>query len=230
MSAEVLTTIRQRGYWRVLIRPTAFKSDLVPTLRELEENVRGSVVQIRGWDYPHWSGDPPVRIDDSIEGSVDWEDHKEYWRAYQSGQFVHYFAMREDWLRENQPIRQMGIHPKTVLGYEMAIYSFTEIFLFAGRWTARLGLGPEVLVEIALLELAGRTLYTFNPNRVPFGPYRQAATASFHHSQKYQPSELIGDAPEHALTPLRRLFEQFRWDTTEENLREVQQKLLKERH
>lgn len=229
MSTEVLLKIRERGYWHVLIRPTAFKRNLVSSLRELESAVETSVVQIRGWDYPHWPKSGVRRIDDSIEGTVDWEDHKEYWRAYESGQFVHFFAMREDWLGENSSLRRVPVEPKSVLGYETTIYTFSEIFLFAARWTSKLGLGPEVLISVKLQELAGRHLHTFDFNRVPFEPYRTSATSTFSHEVQYSPSELIANAAELAVLPLRGLFEQFHWDVADENLREVQRKLIEVR-
>jgi hypothetical protein len=229
MSTAALPKIRERGYWHVLVRPTAFKRDLVPSLRELELAVESSIVQIRGWDYPHWPKQGVRRIEESIEGSVDWEDHKEYWRAYESGQFVHFFAMREDWLGENSSLRRVPVEPRRVLGYETTIHTFSEIFLFAARWTSKLGLGPEVLIRVSIYELAGRRLHTFDFGRVPFEPARSAAVGSFTYEKLYAPSELIANPAELAVVPLRQLFEQFHWDVADENVKEVQRKLIESR-
>jgi hypothetical protein len=51
-----------------------------------------------GWDYPH------VDHHNEVARGADWvgqecqlEDELEVWRLYQSGQFVHYFAMADEW-------------------------------------------------------------------------------------------------------------------------------------
>jgi hypothetical protein len=226
MNTEVLLRVRERGYWRVLIRPTAYAGELVPSLKELEDGVRSSVVQIRGWDYPHWPRTGPARLRDSIDSSTDWQDHKEYWRAYRSGQFVHYFALREDWVVENTGIRRIDIAPRTVLSYDSTIFSFIEIFLFAGRWARQWGLGPKLRVELAMIELAGRNLYSFDPNKVPFEG-RQTAVGRFDHNADYEPEAVIGDAVSTAAPALRKLLELFHWDVTEEYLRDYAARELK---
>ena len=58
------------------------------------------------WDYPHF---PQRRGDDTdlvpgnnyYEGWIDWGAHKEIWRMYQSGQFINYKAVEEDWFKED---------------------------------------------------------------------------------------------------------------------------------
>lgn len=226
MSTDPLQRIRERGYWRVIIRPTTYRRDLLPNLRELEAAVRASVVQVRGWDYPHWPRDLPARLNDGIEASTDWQDRKEYWKAFRSGQFLHYFAMREDWLRENEGVRRIDLAPRSVLAYDSTIYTVTEIFLFAARWAARAGLGSQARIEISLLELAGRHLYTFDANRVPFDDYRRADAGRFDHAQVYSSDDLLANPPELAIPVLRRLFELLHWDAPEESLRDFQRKAM----
>ena len=218
MNTEVLLKVRERGYWRILMRPTAYLPDLFPSLRELEEAVRSCIVRIRGWDYPHW--EEPARLNDSICASVDWNHHKEYWRLYKSGQFIHYFAMREDWLREDTGVRSDDVEPSSILGYETTVYTILEIFLFAGRWAAKAGLGPRVRLELNLYGPAGRRLYASDFDKMQFRD-RIAEAANFNHADEYDPQVLIAQPPDNARPVLRRLFELFHWDAPDELLQDA---------
>src|SRR6266516_1867616 len=158
--------IRSRGYWRVNIRPSVFIAERA-ALRDLEAIARDAVVQLRGWDYPHFPRDGVTRGNDFIEAATEaaFISHLEVWRLYQSGQFIHVFSMREDWV-EGTPMPGLGnVKPGTLLSYESTLYTITEIFLFAARLAQRMALGPEVIVEYSLVDLLNRKLETFNPGR-----------------------------------------------------------------
>lgn len=221
--------IKSRGYWRVVIRPTRFEDHRVSSLAELEESARSCVVQIRGWDYPHWPRDGTQRMGEFIEGLVDWEDHKELWRLYRTAQFVHLFAMREDWWKDNQSFRQIDVEPGTALSYESTVYSFTEIYLFAGRLATRFKLGPQVKIDISIEGIGERQLQTFDFGRVPFNEERRSRVDRFVFEADYDPEVLVAEGRKLALSPLQRLFELFSWDTTPETLEPIQAKLLESR-
>jgi hypothetical protein len=226
--SDPLSRIQQRSYWRIVVRPTRYQGDLCPSLASLEESVRLATVEIRGWDYPHWPKEALSRHQDGVEARTDWEEHKEVWKAFRSGQFIHYLALREDWLDENSFFAGK-IPSGRVLGYESTIYTLTEIFLFAARWSAGLKLGPAVRMELMLTGLKNRRLYTFDPSRMPFGEYRKASTSQFEFAEEFAPESLIATPETHALPVMRRLFELLDWDTTTEHLETVQRKLLTNR-
>src|SRR6266571_4616409 len=134
--------IRSRGYWRVNVRPTVFIPERV-ALRELEAITRDSIVQLRGWDYPHFPREGVTRGNDFIEGATEaaFISHLEVWRLYQSGQFIHLFSMREDWV-EGTPLPGLGnVKPGELLSLESTLYTITEIFLFAARLAQRMAQG-----------------------------------------------------------------------------------------
>ena len=164
-----------------------------------------------------------------IEGATDWEDHKELWRMYRSAQFLHIFATREDWLNENESFRHVDAEPGSVLSYDSTIFSFTEIYLFAGRLATRFKLGPRISIEIGIEALEGRQLYTFDYNRVPFNEERKCHVPRFAFADEYDPQSLVAEGRKLALHPLQRLFELFSWDATPETLAPVQAKLLDRR-
>jgi len=221
----ILETIRSRGYWRVRLHPAQFSPAAFPRLKELEEAVRSSVVQVRGWDYPHWPRPDPVRAGETIEASTDWEDHKEYWKAFLSGQFIHFFGMREDWFRDNSGIRRIDIAPLTALSFDSAVYSFSEIFLFAGRWAARIPGATQMALELTLHGLKGRRLHTFDFDRIPFDDRHKAAIEEWHSTLKYDTARLIAEPLDLAVEQVSRLFEQFHWDPAPETIRSVQRTL-----
>ena len=97
---ELIEKIKSKGgYWRVIIRPTIYKEDLIFSLDKCKEIIEHSRVNLRGWSYPH-IGRSGIKVagDNSVDSFCDWPIGSmfEYWRFYQTGQFVHYFSMRED--------------------------------------------------------------------------------------------------------------------------------------
>ncbi len=94
---ERLDKIHSTGYWRVHIRPTQFETTRVESLARCHEILGDSSVRLRGWDYPHLGHRELANGEDWVESGADFRGHVEYWRFYQSGQFVHHFAFEEDY-------------------------------------------------------------------------------------------------------------------------------------
>ena len=46
--SEILTTIKSRGHWRVVIRPTTFVEDRVPDLDSLQRILENTSVNLKG--------------------------------------------------------------------------------------------------------------------------------------------------------------------------------------
>ena len=133
--SELLEMIRSRGYWKAIVRPTAFverrveqRSDLLPILEK-------NSVEIKGWGFPHI--DRVLAMDEGLDwiGQELAKNHiLEFWRFYQSGQFIHYFGMPEDWTARPSPWLQSadGVH-RVMLEVGDVVLRFTEIFEFAAR-------------------------------------------------------------------------------------------------
>ena len=93
----LLNKIKSRGYWMVEIRPTKFDKLRIPTLSKAQEIIQSCIVTLRGWDYPHLSHRDTERTQ-GVNWVASWADfmgHLEYWRFYQSTQFLHLFSIRE---------------------------------------------------------------------------------------------------------------------------------------
>jgi hypothetical protein len=92
----------------------------------------------------------------------------EYWRFYQSGQFVHHIAIKEDHMG------RLGLfHPQFFVPGEgrkyLAITStlcmVTDIMEFGARLAYRNVLAPAATVQIELHGMAGRQLTFMTPDR-----------------------------------------------------------------
>ena len=101
-TSGLLDLIKSRGHWRVEIRPTRFVPNRVERIAELYPLVERLSVRFRGWDYPHMDSRNGPHIDkDWVGQEFAWAHYKEIWRLYQSGKFIHVFALSEDWRDES---------------------------------------------------------------------------------------------------------------------------------
>jgi hypothetical protein len=228
---EVLESIRSAGHWRVLIRPTRFEGELFPSLSEAWKSVDKAVIRLRGWDYPHI--DDPNRINqgDRIESWVDWQDHREFWRVYLSGQFLHYIAMFEDY-REvpGQSSEYPGTgKPSKYLEITSTLLRITEITEFARRLYEGHEKIAGVQFSIRLLDTEGRDLVYWTLDRFLRRRYRcKLPQVEANHTASM--AELLAEADKVALRLSVRLFELFNWiNPPVEFLEEDQKRLLERR-
>lgn len=217
ISAEVpdlSSQIRTRGHWHVLIRPTDYSESLVP-YQELLPIIQSASVHMRGWDVPHIDHDPPpARREHSIEGSTDWEHHRELWRFYESGQFVHLSALSEDWRDRSSlwptkdPERERGR-----LGVTDALWSIGEYFTLASRLALALPRVSSLVVHIRLRGLKGRELWVGDRSRAPLVGHLRTDASDFDGKPvEYEVDRLVGDWKEFALETARDLFSRFDWN------------------
>ena len=189
MKKGLLDTIKSRGYWRINFEPLV-DAKKFKRLAECREAVEKASISFRGWDYPHI----PRRMDDDdnvaagdnyYEGWTNWWNHIEFWRMYQSGQFLNYFAVHEDWL--------------------------TEVFQFLSRLTAAGVYDEGVRVSISLHNTEGRKLWTGDFMRHLFQEYKtQLDTIEF--SNTFTREEILTKPKECAFQAVIYIFERFGWD------------------
>ncbi len=236
MQEALIEKIKSRGYWRVLIRPTQYKKDLISSLSECRRFIEESKVSLRGWDYPHIErrGEGLVNGDDWVESSTDWSQYLEHWRFYQSGQFAHLFNCKEDWFDSNEveisyPRRRSSL-PDAFLEPVWTVYRTTEIYEFAARLAAKGFFGNSLSISVELHKMKGRTLFLTDPARGPLhGDYTSRIDdISF---QKTIPVEAMLASPsDFALENLLYFFERFNWDRIPiDVLKNDQRQLLEQR-
>ncbi len=216
--------IKAAGYTRVVIRPIDAPEAL--TIAQAREAVEKASVSLRGWDYPHLA-----RRNDEHGGSetfaefaqdwCDWHHHREFWRMYKSGQFLHYKALRED-LSKDENVPKDG----PVLAIGSLVYTVTEVTEFAHR-LFRHGLykrGADI--ELTIGQTRGRQLWVDDPMRMPFSMPRITSSEAITVKRSLSPTDLeAGDPKDPALSMLMEIFDAFGWKASPEQLRKQQDQL-----
>jgi len=234
MNQDIINKIKSRGYWRVNFQPIV-DTLKIKTLGDCKEIVGKNTVELRGWDYPHF---PQRRGDDTglepgenfYHGWVDWEDCIEFWNMYQSGQFINYLALREDWPREGSWQSRQGekIEPGTVLSITgTVIYQVTEFFEFLSR-LGRTGIYDEgVNVSISINNTKGRKLYVSDPNRGRLLATYDTGAERIEFSRQYTKDDIVTKPRELALEAILFIFDHFGWHKpSTDMIKSDQEKLL----
>lgn len=239
MIEELIKKIQSYGYWKVIIRPNKHVENLIPTLIKCKELVEDNKLKLRGWDYPHIdSSGVKFASDNSVHSYCDWPDGPmfEYWRFYQTGQFVHYFSMRED-LRMSESKKkelqdEFGNKIDIFLSILSTLYSVTEIYAFASKLFSEIEQVEGIEITIELHGVNNRML-TFwdNFGRHLSQPYICEFPEGVLKINKLVDRKfLIDNYKELALDATIEIFNKFNWvGANKQIFREDQKKLLERR-
>jgi hypothetical protein len=226
MMEKILEKIKSRGYWRVVIRPSKFEKERISELSKCKTLVRDNAVHLRGWDYPHYDmrTEPSCGLD-YIEQFTDWEPHIEAWRLYQSGQFVHYKALWEDW----EDLSPWG-QSQQILSVIGTVYLLTEIYEFASRLGAKGILGDSCEIQITLSNTVNRKLATLDAIRPVFAEYK-TTLSEIPRSVSLVTADILSRSAELSLEHAVWLYQRFNWlDVQAEIFKEDQRELLEKRY
>jgi hypothetical protein len=238
---ELPPLIKAAPHWRINSRVEEYKGDRIPTLPDCLDVIRKTKVRLRGWDYPHLSVHREFLGygSDFIASGTDFDRHREYWRLYQSGQFIHLFGIWEaDQSEWSDRLRAMVIRRGDHLTQDdvpgvMSIINFiwtiTEIYEFMSRLSQHEVYNGLVWVSIELNNIAGFFLTLDDPRRTWFTNYRILEN-HLTREHSIQSEDLIARGPEHAFQTIRWFFERFGWfEMNEEMIRQDQLRLLEGR-
>ncbi len=237
--STTLNKLKTRGYWKINFYPKSPNPKVIGKVLDAKEIVKNSAIELRGWDYPHFPTQTRKHQDiyvagDKIEAWIDWENYKEVWRIYQSGQFIHLFGLREDWYEKNSWIPKNDPckknKPGSVVSVLGVVYSITEIFAFL-RNLAEAGIYEDgAVVEISLQNTKDRSLIVMDPMRAPlFGDYKCRIGEIELTKKTFEKAEVIDDYLNLALDTMVDLFQQFNWSNIPLAVIEEDQKKLIER-
>lgn len=229
-------------HWRVNFRPESYGAELIPSLAQCERLVEQCQVRLRGWYYPHLSRRDSERARDKnwIAGWSGFRGNVEYWRFYQSGQFLHLFAIYEASVQEfHEQLKATtrshlgrrefeGFDWDSVPGFISItnfIYTVTEIFEFASRLSAKNVYPTKLAISVSLERIKGFVLTT-DFDRAWYNLY-QASGDSLGHTWTFSAQELTTSSAEKALQTACWFFERFGWlNPPIETLRQDQEKFL----
>lgn len=217
---DLLSTIRERGYWQVVIRPQKFLPRRVEDISNLLPLLEKCAVQMRGWDFPHIDSHSPVGMAlDYIWQETDWEDKKSVWRLYQSGQFAYVFSMAVDWrdISHWWPAPK-GWQPMELLGVGDTLYTFAEIFELASR-LALTAAGDETMhLSIQVRNTKDRQLYVDSTNRWGFDHTYRIGIPEYPIAVDKSRADLIANHRALAIDYAREFFLRFGWKASPEGL------------
>ena len=224
--------------WRVNVRPATYQRERIPTLSDCLDIVEKSRVRLRGWDFPH-SGSRHGDVAFGQDWVASWSDafgHLEYWRFYQSTQFLYLGSVREvterDW---NERIRNaMKFHADSHVDIDAVpgfvtiteiIYNLTEYFEFVAR-LAQAQIYSEPFRVLISLEDVGGFMLAADKQR-SWSSNFVTSNKRIEYSVSLTPEDSVGAASDHAIKAAIAIFERFGWrHPNRDVIRSDQQKLL----
>jgi hypothetical protein len=231
MKEGLVDRIKSRGYWRVNFQPLVAREKL-PSMADCRRVVQENSVSLRGWSYPaFFDGSEEAKGVRScgtyMEGWVEWSQYREYWRMYKSGQWLHYAAIRLDWLDEAHfhDARASQLTRGTALPVVDTIYLVTEMFLLLSRLSQAALYDEGVRLRITAEPLRDRELWIDDPYRMPFTTSQKTGAERFSWDQEYTKA-ILTDPNAEARNILIALFDSFDWNPSHEQLASTQAQLV----
>ncbi len=233
---DLFDKIRSTGYWEVTIRPDGFNSEKIDSLSNCRELLQNSIVSLRGWDYPHIEAHIITNGQDYIEHKTDYTDHPnfgyvEYMRLYQSAQYYHIFALREDYSNLSEKVLLLPMQSPSPSGRYMSIlstvYTLTEIFAFASKFYSQIDC-TSIKIKIELHGMADRQLFFYDSSRDLRRDYR-SAIPDIEYEKIILKEELIATFDKLALNSTAYIFERFNWNISSPMMFSEEQKKFLER-
>lgn len=160
----LLEKIKSRAYWRVEIRPTVYEATRLQDMQAMEKAINVASVSLRGRPYPAF------RVDDLqktykgtwLEGQLDRDYFKEFWRLYQSAQWIHYLIALTAWMPKAKLFRDRWPQPADRAGFihiTDTLCTITEILRFAVGLAEQHLLDPDLYMSIQFCNTKGYALY-----------------------------------------------------------------------
>jgi hypothetical protein len=218
MKTDLIKKIKSHGYWRINFKPVVYE-DKIKSLEDCKLIVEKNLVRFRGWNYPHFPSkskeNAAIEIGNNYYmGWIDWDYNKEFWYMYQSGQFLHYRALKEDWYDESDFVDDADkkkFKPQDLLIITTTIFQLTEIYEFLSRLT-RAGIYDEgVIVDISLNNTLNRVLYLNDSSRIPLDEEYKTTMNNIEFKKKYDKKQVLSIPNRLALETVCYFFERFGW-------------------
>jgi hypothetical protein len=208
---SLVDKIKLRGYWKVNIRPLKFEEGKIASLNALKKILSDCEVSFRGWPYPLIK---EIYSDKNfIWGGVDWQNHIEYWRFYQSLQFIHFFSLREDWEDSVKSFfggkMQNPRQPGSGLSVLGSLYTFAEIYEFTNRLVHKAPFENGVQIKIDLVGTENRKLFVNDPLMSIDDYFSRIPEITF--ERTYSLNDIMMNNVDSTLDCCIYFFERFNW-------------------
>jgi len=215
---EILRKIRTLGRWRVRIKPTVFEKARFQNLTVCRLFALSNAVNSTdGLQYP-------LANDENIQEGAEWVageadltavfPHVERWTLFRSGQFVHNFALAEEFLGTAAwPVHPQFFIPgqgKRYLNILRTLKIVTCIYELAARMASRGVLAPAAWILVELHGTDVRELSYMTPQHRTDERY-WCRKESIEIEHLVRPEDLIAKARELALDVTLEIFQEFGW-------------------
>lgn len=238
---DTVSGLTEQPHMRVVIRPARHEEHVIPSLSECLRIIRHTSVRLRGWDFPQIGRDQDMVRGNNYIGCATNFFGLEYWRFYQSGQFIHLSTL-EECRKESRKILEESARQHLGKFSEFRdrdwsktpgfisiinfLYTISEIYEFAARLCQAGVYREECIIEIGLRHIRGFILMTETSRW--WSKYCEAAQDTLEHAWTIPSDVLISDSAEKALEAVEWFFERFGWDDPNiEGLRTDQHKFLR---
>jgi hypothetical protein len=215
---EILRKIWSLGRWRVRIKPTVFEKARFQNLTACRLFALSHAVNSRdGLQYPLANNENIQDGAEWVEGEADLTavfPHVERWTLFRSGQFVHNFAIAEEFLGTAAwPVHPQFFIPgqgKRYLNIFRTLKIVTCIYEFAARMASRDVLAPAAQILVELHGTDGRELSYMTPKHRTDERY-WCRKESIEIDRLVRPEDLVARARELALDATAEIFQEFGW-------------------
>lgn len=232
---ELIKEIKSLGYWRVEIRSAEYQPKRLTTCEGMQSLLSSATVSLRGWPYPYYEVKETSYNGQWLEGKVAWERYREYWRLYESGQWIHFAKLPIAGVPREELFRNMLPLPPEHAGYIYVrggiLFTLTEIFHFAAGLAQGGILSPMAFLSVQLHNTKNYMLVESFDRFFPFR-YVNKWDTPITYEQSLPASELSAVADKEALEFAIKVFSVFGWVPAEAAVRnfvEDQKKLIERR-
>ncbi len=236
---KIPVPVLEKPHWRVNFRSIPYKGKAAISLKECNEIIQKNKVSLRGWDYPHIDPKNKAHGNNWVASWTIFNGHVEYWRFYQSTQFIHLFSVlettRPEWKAKIDEAMEWhlgyrkDIDWNSVPGYFSIInflYTVTEIYEFATRLCQSEIYKDKLNIDIQLNNIHGFMLAADKNRRWDQDYHSDEDTLLF--NKEYIADDMIVFSHKYALDTVIHFFERFGWlSPTESLLKEEQDKFLR---
>jgi hypothetical protein len=232
--------VLEHPHWRVNYRPSTYVAGRLRKLSDCWEVLQKTSVRLRGRGFPLI----PPRESEREYGDTwiaAWNNsiaHVEYWRFYQSSQFLYLGSVREvtdpEWTSHFRDTMEWHAHARDdinavpgFLSLRNSIYNITEFFEFAARLAQAQVYTEPVTIDISIKGIAGFMLAAENKE---WSSDYVAQQGELRYDVTVTPAELIASAADQAIQCAVWFFERFGWRKPNvDAIRTDQQNLLNRR-
>ena len=234
---ELLAEIKSRGYWRIEMHSTEYQDKRLTTGRAMQDLLSSATVSLRGWPYPYFRAEEAPYNGKWLEGQVNWSYHKEYWRLYESGQWLHYLGLSGAWIPHEELFKGQSPLQTQRPGYLHVrgdvLFTLTEILRFAVGMAQGGVFDPTAFLSIQLHNTHDYMLFeSFERPWFFIHKYVNPSNTPIEQRKSVPVGQLSTVVDQLALETAIKVFEVFGWfpsEAAERMLAEDQKKLIERR-